>query len=77
MILVTYIQDENTKTLIFYIVISILIGLLLIKWIVSNRKKAEEENEYYHYLSDYRLYGALVILLIGLVATVAELLKRI
>ncbi|NNT72369.1 hypothetical protein HKT18_09100 [Flavobacterium sp. IMCC34852] len=77
MLLVKYIQDESTKTLIFYIIVSIVIGFLISKWIISNRKKAEEENEYYHFLSDYRLYGALIILLIGFVATVAELLKRV
>jgi len=60
MLLETYIQDESTYTLIFYSIVSIIIGFIISKWIISNRKKAAEENEYYNFLSDYRLYGTLI-----------------
>ncbi len=72
-----YIQDESTRTLVFYILLFLIIFFLLSKWIIYNKKKAEQNREYYFgFFTDYRLYGALAILLIGLFATITELIKR-
>ena len=72
--LLTFIQDESTKALIFYTGLYLVIGFLIIKWIRYNKRKSEERNEYPSL--DIRLYGALLILLIGLAATINELIKR-
>lgn len=42
------------------------------------KKKAKEDGEYYfNFFTEYRLYCVLFILLIGLYATIAELVKRL
>ena len=73
-----YIQNESTTALVIYAIVFLITFFFTVKWIIYNKKKAEEEGEYYfNFFTDYRLYGALFILLIGLYATIAELIKRI
>lgn len=78
MLLITkYIQDESTSALVLYSIFSMIIGFLIVMWIRYNKKKAESDNEYYFdFFTDNRLYGAIIILIIGIWATVSELLKR-
>lgn len=72
-----YIQDESTVTLMFYVFFSLVAFLLIVKWIIYNKKKAEANDEYYYdFFTDFRLYGALIILTIGLFAMIIELAKR-
>lgn len=74
----TYIQDESTKTLVFYVFLFLIIFFLVTKWVIFNKKKAEKNREYYYgFFTDFRLYGVLVILLIGLYAMITEIIKRL
>jgi uncharacterized membrane protein len=74
----TYIQDKSTKALVVYIIVFLITFFFIVKWIVYNKKKAEEDGEYYfNFFTDYRLYGVLFILLIGLYTTITELIKRL
>ena len=73
-----YIQDESTTALILYVFFSLALFFLIIKWIIKNMKEAEKNDEYYIiFFTDYRLFGCLIILLIGLIAMSIELAKRI
>lgn len=74
----TYIQDETTTTLVVFMFVCMAGCILSVKWIMHNKKDAEKNNEYYNVISsDFRLIGAILILLMGLIATIAELIKRI
>jgi uncharacterized membrane protein len=72
-----YIQDESTNTLIFYIFFWIAVAFLIVKWDLYEKRKSEERNEYRDSLSKFRLRAIFIIILIGLFATVKELLNRI
>lgn len=73
-----YIQNESTQALVVYAIVFLITFFFTVKWIIYNKKKAEEDGEYYfNFFTDFRLYGVLFILLIGLYATIAELIKRL
>ena len=72
-----YLQDESTSMLIFYTFFWIVVAILVIKWDRYDKMKCEEKNEYRDFLTIFRLRGILVIILIGLSATVKELLNRL
>lgn len=71
-----YIQDENTNTLIVYLIIGIVIIFLIAKWDIYESKKCEEEGEYRELISKIRLRSAIIYVLIGIYAVVMELSKR-
>lgn len=73
-----YIQNESTKALVIYAIGFLIIFFFIVKWMIYNKKMAEEDGKYYfNFFTKYRLYGVLFILLIGLYATIAELVKRL
>ena len=73
-----YIQNESTTALVVYVIVFLITFFFTVKWIIYNKKKAEEDGEYYfNFFTDFRLYGVLFILLIGLWATITELIKRL
>jgi predicted negative regulator of RcsB-dependent stress response len=71
-----YIQDENTNTLIAYYFGAIIIIFLIIKWDIYETKQCEKKGEYRELISKIRLRGCIVILLIGLYATIKDLYCR-
>jgi uncharacterized membrane protein len=71
-----YIQDENTNTLIFYFLFWIAVAFLIVKWDLYEKRKSQERNEYRNSLSKIRLRAIFIMILIGLFATVKELLNR-
>lgn len=76
-LLTIYIQNESTRALVIYVIVFLITFFFTVKWIIYNKKKAEEDGEYYsNFFTDYRLYGILFILLIGLYTVIAELIKR-
>lgn len=72
-----YIQDESTNTLIFYFFFWIAVAFLIVKWDLYEKRKSEKKNEYRDSLSKFRIRGIFIIILIGLFATVKELLNKI
>ena len=71
------IQNESTNALFIYTFLALVIALLVVKWIRHNKKNAESSGEYYiDFLTDFRLYGVIAILIIGICATLKELLER-
>lgn len=73
-----YIQDESTTSLVVYLFVFLIVFFLTVKWIKYNKKEAEANNEYHDdFFTDFRLYGVLLIIMIGIIATIVELSKRI
>ena len=72
-----YIQDESTAALYLYTIGAIILGFLILKWDIYESKQCEKKGEYREVISKIRLRGIILILLIGLYATVKELLTRI
>lgn len=72
----TYIQDENTATLIVTFIVFVVICFFIVKWDMYETKKCEIEGEYRELLSKIRLRGAVIIFLIGIFSIVKELYKR-
>lgn len=73
-----YILEENTTSLVVYLFVFLIVFFLTIKWIKYNKKEAEANDEYYcDFFTDFRLYGVLLIIMIGIIATIVELSKRI
>jgi len=72
-----YIQDENTESLLWFLTILFIIDALIIFWLIKDRKKMRKNETYHGIPSKWRLYGILIMSLIGIYAALEELFKRI
>ena len=72
-----YIQDETTTALYLYSIGAVILGYLTVKWDIYESKQYDKKGEYREIISKIRLRGIILILLIGLYATVKELVNRL